>query len=336
MIAKRLLVGGVFFILIIGLVTGAATAKIKYITIGTGGTAGTAFSCLTIVANVLNKELADTGYKWSAQASGGSLENLDMLRKEETLMGGAGAAPTYWSYEGIQVFKGKKIRNTRYLTALWPEATQIIVSKASGIKTWKDLKGRKVAVGPPAGGGTFYMPIILKGLEGYTFDDIKPEYLSYGDAAQAMQNGLIDAFYASGGLPVAAVSQIYASRVKVDILEISEDQTTKLQKFGPFFYSCIIPKGTYHGQDRDIKSACMKFSLLARPELPAEIVYKMLEVIYDKKLKEIQQQHHSLSFLSLETALVGLAGPPLHAGAVKFYRDRGVTVTDNFIPPEMK
>jgi hypothetical protein len=75
---------------------------------------------------------------------------------------------------------------------------------------------------------------------------------------------------------------------------------------------------------------------MARPEVSDDIVYKMLEAIYDKQLKTLQEQHHSLTFLSLPQAIIGLAGAPLHAGAVKFYKEHGLTIPANLIPPEMK
>lgn len=321
--------------LIIAINTCAALAQTKFITIVTGPTGGTAYPALTILSNTFNKELKDTGFKWSAQSSGGSLENLQMLGNKESLMGGAGAAPTYYAYLGIEMFKGKEIKNLRYMMALWPEPAQVVYTKASGIRTWKDLKGKKVAVGPPAGGGTFYMPILLKAAAGLTFNDIKPEYLSYGDAVQAMQNGLIDAFYSSAGLPVSAVAQAYASRINVDLLEMTDEQVKNLQKIAPFYSVSLVPKGTYHGQDRDIHTPATKFCLLALPELQDDIAAKMLEII-DKKQSEIKQQHNALSYLSFKDPLDGLAGPPLHAGAVKFFRARGINIPDSFIPPEMK
>jgi TRAP transporter TAXI family solute receptor len=330
--------GSAAMILALALAMSAAPAfgQTKFITIVTGGTAGTAYACGTILANTFNAALADTKYKWTAQSSGGSLENLSMLQKKETLMGGAGAAPSFYAYEGAGMFQGKQIRNIRFITALWPEFTQIVCAKSSNIKSWKDLKGKKVAVGPPAGGGTFYMPMLLKGIADMTFDDIKPEYLSYGDAAQALQNGLIDAFYSSGGIPTTAVAQAYASRVNINLLETSEEELENLKKVGPFFIAGIIPAGTYKGQEQDIKTSSMNFTLLGIPELDDDIVYQMLEVMYVKKLSDIQKQHHSLSSLSLERALEGLAGAPLHEGAVKFYRAHGVKVPESLIPPEMK
>jgi len=333
---KRFLSIMVIFSVICLFQVGGAVAKTQFLTIVTGGTAGTFYAVGTMFADTFNKTLKDSGYKWSAQSSGGSLENLEMIRTKETQLAFAGCAPTNFAYEGLQKFKGKAVKNIRYITAMWPEFVQIVVRKDAGINSWDDLKGKKVAVGPPAGGGTFYGPIILKALANLTFDDIKPEYLSYGDSAQALQNRLISAFYGAGGIPTSAVTQAFASRVDVDILDITQERFANLKKTAPFFFRGTIPKGTYPGQDADIKTAAMKCSFMARPEVSEDIVYKMLEALYDKELKTLQGQHHSLTFLSVPQAIIGLAGAPLHAGAVKFYKEHGLTVPENLIPPEMK
>ena len=96
----------------------------------------------------------------------------------------------------------------------------------------------------------------------------------------------------------------------------------------------MIPKGTYPKQDRDLNVFGVKASLVADAALEDDIVYKMLEVIYLKKLANIQEQHGSLKTLTLEEALKGLSGAPLHSGAVKFYQDNGVEVPERLLPSE--
>ncbi len=309
-------------------------AKVKYIVISTGSTGGTFYPVGTIIASTLNKYLKDTGYKWSAQTSGGSLENLEMLRRKEVQMAIAGSAPASWAYAGEQNFKGKAVKNIRYVTGLYSEMTQVVYRKGIGINGWKDLKGKKVSVGPAAG-SHFYMKILLKAIAGLTFKDIIPEYMGYGDAVQALQNRLIDAAYLAAGIPTAAVSQAFAGRVPVGILEISDEELTRLHKAAPFYVRGIIPKGTYPGQDKDLRVAANPCALLVQKDLPAEIVYKMLEAMYIKGLDEMKKQHNALKQLSLENA-VKVGGVPFHPGAVKFFQDHGIKVPEDLIPPEMK
>ncbi|MCS7233951.1 MAG: TAXI family TRAP transporter solute-binding subunit [Synergistetes bacterium] len=331
---KKLRLWVPIIIITLSIFYGTAFAQLKFIVIGTGSTGGTFYPAGTILANAFNTYLKETGIKWSAQASGGSIENLSMLARKEIQMGIAGSAPATWAYEGKEMFQGKQVTNIRAITTLWPEMTQVIYRKDTGIKHWRDLKGRKVAVGP-AGNPHFYMESLLKATADLTFNDIIPEYMGYGDSVEALQSRLIDAAYLSAGIPTSAVAQAYVGRVPIDMFEISDEELEKLQKIAPFYVRGIIPKGTYPGQDRDLKVAANPTVLLVEKDLPDELIYKMLEVIYIKALDEIKKQHHALTYLNLESA-AKIGGIPFHKGAIKFYQDRGIKINEGIIPPEMK
>jgi TRAP transporter TAXI family solute receptor len=323
-------------LLLIAITAFPAIAAIKFIGISTGSTGGTFYPVGVIFATTFSEELKDMGYKFSAHVSGGSSENLEMIRNKEIEMIIVGSVPTAQAYLGIGHYKDKAIKNVRFITALWPEAEQTVYRKGIGIKTFADFKGRKISVGPAGGGGTIYLPIVLKELAGLTFDDFSPQYLGMDDCAQALQNRLIDAAYMASRVPTPAVSQIFASRVPVDIIEITDEEFAKLRKVAPFFARVTIPKGTYPNQDRDLKLYAVKSSLAVEENLDDDVVYKMLEVMYIKRIDDLGKQHGALKILNLDGAIKGLSGAPLHPGAVKFYRDHGIEVPDSLIPPEMK
>jgi TRAP transporter TAXI family solute receptor len=127
---------------------------------------------------------------------------------------------------------------------------------------------------------------------------------------------------------------LYASQIEVDMIEFSDEEIVKLQEVAPYFTKIVIPKETYPQQDRDLNVFGMKASLIADAAVEDDIVYKMLEVVYLKKLASIQEQHGALKTLVLEEALKGLSGAPLHPGAVKFYQDNGVEVPERLLPSE--
>ncbi|MBA7535531.1 hypothetical protein ES705_27789 [subsurface metagenome] len=311
-------------------------AETKFIGIVTGSTGGTFYPVGVIFATILDEELKDIGYRFSAHTSGGSAENLEMIRNKEIEMIIVGSVPTAQAYLGTESYEGKAIKNVRFVSALYAEAMEVIYRKGIGIKTFADLKGKKVGVGPAGGGGSIYFPPILKAIAGLTFDDFSPQYLGYEDMSRAIQDRLIDAAYMAGRVPSSSVSEIYASRVPVDMIEFTGEDIVKVQKIAPYFAPIIIPKGTYKNQDRDLKLIGVKTSLSVEKDLDDDVVYKMLEVIYIKRLDDLKKQHSALKYQSLDGAIEGLSGAPLHPGAVRFYRDHGIEVPDSLIPPEMK
>ena len=311
----------------------------EFISIGTGSTGGTFYPCGVIFSVHFENHLKDEGYNFSAHASGGSGENLEMIRSGEIEMAVAGSVPTSDAYRGVGRYEGMpKLENVRFMTALWPEATQVVYRTNTEIEKLADFEGRKIAMGPPNGGGSIYMPPILKAVAGLTFDDIRVQWLGNADTAQAIQNRLIDAGYLGSGYPTTAVTEVYAnmSRVPVDMIEFSDDELNAIKEVAPYFTRVILPQDTYPNQDRELNIIGTKSSLVVREDIDPDIVYKMLEVIYIKDLEEIKGEQAALRTLDLSDAIGGLSGAPLHAGAVKFYQDQGIEVPENMIPEEMK
>ncbi len=316
--------------------TTSAYAATTFMSIATGSTGGTFYPIGVIFSNLFNEELASEGYKFTAMASGGSTENLEMLRNKEIPLAICGSLPVANAYEGTDAYKGKEIKHVRFVTALWPEAIQLMYRKDSGIQTLADFKDKKIAVGPAAGGGVFYMPIIMKEYNGMTFDDFEPQYLGYGDSVQALQNGLIAACYLAAGLPTSAVAQMYAGQVPVGMIEFSDEEIGRIVAAAPFFTKVVIPEETYPKQKNPLQTVAIKCSLICDQDVSEDLVYNMLNAYYVKHLEEAQKQHGSLRFVTLEESVKGLTGAPLHPGAVRFYKEKGLSLPDYLIPPEMK
>mgnify|MGYP006284460371 CR=1 FL=1 len=307
------------------LCTGQVMASTQFISIATGSTGGTYYPVGVILATNFQEDITGD-YKFSAQASGGSRENLEMLRNKEVKLAIAGGAPSSNAYSGKEKYEGKAIENIRYVTALWPEAMQIVYRTGIGIESFKDFPGRKIAVGPAGGGGSVYFPILLQQIEGLSFDDFQPQFLGYTDSAQAMQNRLIDACFLGGGFPTSAVSQLYASQVSVDMIEFSDDDVAAVRDAAPYFARVVIEKGTYPGQEEDLDLMGIKSTLVVEESVSEELVYEMLKSIYDKDLAGLKKKHGALKTLSLEEALNGLTSVPLHPGALKFYQEHNIDI----------
>src|SRR6056297_1541262 len=225
----------------------------EFIGIATGSTGGTFYPAGVAIATVLDNQLSEsTGVQFSAHTSGGSAENLEMLKNQEIKMAIAGSVPASQAYRGVGNYEGNEITNIRYITALYPEVVQLVYRADSGIKTISDFAGKKIAVGPPGGGGSFYCPTIFEVVADITFDDFDTQYLGYSNSVQALQNGLIDACYLGASYPTSAVSQLYASPSEVDMIEFSDEELARLQAQAPYYARIVIPEGTYPEQDRDL------------------------------------------------------------------------------------
>ena len=307
----------------------------KFITIVTGSTGGTYYPVGTILANLWNEKLGSMGIQASAQSSGGTVENLNMIKGGEAQLGIAMTNLSLFNYKGTERFEGKANPKLRFLTALWPDVTQFVVTQSSGINSIKDIKGKRFSVGAAGSGTEYSTRMILKVIGGLTFDDIKKEHLGYFESSQAMQNGQLDGMNAEGGIPTSAVSEIFASATKVKILEFSDEDYQKLAKEVPFYIQYTIPANTYKGQDKPVKTLGVKCAIVGSSDLPEDLVYNLVKVMYEN-LATIKPAHKVLDYLTLEGAVKGLPPVPLHAGAVKYFKEKGIQIPAELIPPEAK
>ena len=94
----------------------------------------------------------------------------------------------------------------------------------------------------------------------------------------------------------------------------------------------MIPAGSYKAVTKDIKTFGSWNIMIAGKDVEEEVVYNILKLLFDNA-KIVTDTYSAAEFS--ETAIMD-AAVPLHAGAVKFYRERGVTIPDRLIPDEAK
>ncbi len=305
----------------------SGSGETQFVTLVTGSTGGTYYPVGTILATLWSDKLADKNVKASAQSSGGSVENLNMLKSNEAQLGIAVASLGYFAYNGQEGFADNKIENLRLVSGLWPELSQFVVTEASGINNIADIKGHSINVGG-AGSGTEYTTLkILEIVGGMTPDDFKAEHLGYSEAASAMQNAQLDAMNAEAGIPTSSVSEIFASKTAVKMIEFSDEEFQTLNAAAPQFGQYTVPAGLYPGLDEEVKVVGIKCALFTNAEVSEELVYELTKTMYENN-SEIVGAHKALESVVLENALKGLPPVPLHPGALKYYKEQGFEIPE--------
>ena len=148
---------------------GKAPAQ-KFINIATGGTAGTYYPLGGAIADILNKNIP--GCNASAQATGASIANINMLQQGQVDIAFIQNDNAYYAVNGTEMFKDKKVTNLYGLATLYPETVQIVTLAESGITDLSGVKGKRVAVGAP-GSGTEANARQILAVYGVTYDDIE-------------------------------------------------------------------------------------------------------------------------------------------------------------------
>ncbi len=297
----------------------AAPAKVQRMSISTGATSGTYYPLGTAIANVLTN--AGLGLNVAAESTGGSIENARLIAQKQTEIGFVESLIADWAYNGKEMFKDQKVENIRGLMSLYPNTIQTVVKAKSGIKTYRDLKGKKVAVGIQGSSSPLAMQAVLESY-GMSMSDIKPQYLAFGPSMELLKDDQVDAVMVDAGAPNSAIIDI-STQHEIRILSIDPENINKIREKYPYFSQPVtIPKGTYKGVDEDVVTTGSLATLCVRADLPEDLVYNITKTIFEKK-DEIAKVHEKGKSINLDTATNGIS-IPLHPGAEKYYKEKGV------------
>lgn len=292
---------------------GGTGSRTRFINIATGGTSGTYYPLGGAMADIFSRNIE--GVNASAQSTGASVANVNMLRNNEAQVAFVQNDIAYYAVNGVEMFEGSQYDGLRGLATLYPETVQIITLADKNINSIADLKGKRVAVGAP-GSGTEANARQILGAAGITYDDITVQYLSFGEAASNLKDGNVDAAFVTAGFPTAAVQDIAASR-NVKLISLTDDIIASLTAGYPFYVETIIPSGTYPNQGEDVKAVSVMAMLAVSGDLDEELVYNMLDVLYSHT-DRLAAAHPVGEQIKKETATAGMS-IELHPGAQKFF-----------------
>jgi TRAP transporter TAXI family solute receptor len=299
----------VFFVL--GLSTSQATTRIS---IGTGGTGGVYYPIGGGVAEVFNKYIQ--GVTARAEVSGASTENCRLVGANEQQIALANADAVYYAYKGGREFK--KPLNLLSMFSMYPSNMQIVCLKSSGIKSIQDLKGKRVAVGPP-GGNTFVMTWVILKAHGFSEKDIKPVYQTFVESVASMKDGGIDAAFILAGYPNSAILDLSTTR-DVRLIPIAQKVLDKITAEYKFYAEGAVPGGIYKGVDQRTPGLAVMNVWIVHKDLAESLVYKMVKAIFDHKAYLVTV-HKKVADMNLKDAVK--VPCPMHPGAVKYFKEVG-------------
>ena len=292
-----------------------------YITVLTGPSSGIYFP----IGGAFSTLIGKLGYKASATATGATAENINALQTGQGEIAIAMSDAVIQAVEAFGAYEGKKpAANLRALMGLWPNVVQIVTTEDSGIKTFADLKGKRVGVGAPNSGVEINARMIFEA-HGMTYKDVKVDYLNYGEAIDQMKNGLIHAAFVTSGLGNATIRELGVTK-KIAFVPVEGAARQQLIKKYPFYIESTIPAAVY-GTPTDTPTAAVMNIMLVDKKLPADVVYDLLKNIYSPAGLEVIQASHATAKANIkpETALRGIAGTAvkLHDGAIRYYKETG-------------
>jgi uncharacterized protein len=292
-----------------------ATNKVR-LSIATGGTGGVFYPYGGGIAKVISEHVPNV--EATAEVTAASVDNLKFLRDRKADLAFTTADMLADAVQGTDAFTGTPLP-LRSLAVLYVNYTQVVALATGPIKTLADLKGRVVSTGSPGSGGEVAAFRILEAAGIDPARDIQKHSLGVAQAADALKDGKIDAFFWSGGLPTAAIVDL-AHTPGIAIRLLSNDSVlAALQKrYGDSLYFLRdVPKATYPGLDADVPVVSVPIVLAVHEAMPEQLVYDITRTLFEHQ-PELAAIHAEAANLSLQTAVEG-SPAPFHEGAIRYY-----------------
>ena len=295
----------------------------QFVTIGTGGVTGVYYPTGGAICRLVNKGRKTHGIRCSVESTGGSVYNLNTIAAGELDMGVAQSDWQYHAYHGTSKFKDIGAnKDLRAVFSVHPEPFTVVARKDSGIKTFADLKGKRVNIGNPGSGQRGTMEVVMQAM-GWTKDDFKlASELKSAEQSQALCDNKVDAMVFTVGHPSGSIKEASTSCDSV-IVEVAGPEIDKLVNENDYYRMATIPGGMYRGTDTDTRTFGVGATFVTSAKVPEDVIYNVVKAVFED-FDQFKKLHPAFEVLKKEEMIKDGLSAPLHKGAVKYYKEAGL------------
>ncbi len=296
----------------------ALAAEKEYVKIAGGASGGT----FALIAGGMCK-LVNDNVKWldATPEVGGSVLNVRRIGTQKLMFGMVTTDTAFHGINGGPEFKNERYPDIRAAFSGHVSYWHMFTLEKSGIKSIKDLKGKRVSIGYPGGSVEAVTREILKEYDLIPDRDFKNYFLTHEEVVNALKDGTLDAGAILTGAPSGPIIDISITN-KVRILPVDPDMQDKIIKKYPYYVKDVFKKGIYPGLTEPVPALSIGSYLLTNKNVKDEIVYQLTKLTAENT-KMLAAIHPSGLEWSLDTVKKGFA-IPVHPGALKYFNEKGV------------
>lgn len=298
-------------------------ASDRIITVGTAGVTGVYYPAGGAICRLMNRGRKEHGLRCTVESTGGSINNLEAIRKGDLDVGVVQSDLLYNAYNGTDIFADVGAdKKLRMLFSLHSEPFTVVARKDSKIVNFDDLKGKRVSLGAPGSGMRATMEELMKkkGWTEKTFAAVVD--IKSNDVATALCGNKVDAVIYAGGHPNGTIQQLTNS-CETRLVNVTGPLINELIASHPFYTQAVIPGGLYRDNPKDTKTFGVEAVLIASEELSDEVVYEMVKSVFDR-LDDFKTLHPVFATLNAKHMVHDTEITPIHPGALRYFREKGL------------
>jgi TRAP transporter TAXI family solute receptor len=284
-----------------------------------GGGAYTLVAGMVVVSNRYM-----TGVKFVHEQTTGTMEIVRRLMAAEgqkkDALGSFGATDGYNGWKGRFEYSGKPFTNLRAVTYNQLVDLYLAVPANSPIKTYADVKGKRIGMGGP-GSSVANTGLLTLQEYGVKKEDFKPYYFVYKESIEGIQDGSLDGAFFAGGSPMPSYLEL-STRNNVRIIPVDEKVANKIITEHPGYYTSIVKAKAYKGLEQDTRIMGWTGAIWTHANVPDDLIYRWIKNLFDHK-EDYFAVHADAKALNIKDYNKGVA-VPFHPGAEKYFKEVGV------------
>lgn len=300
-----------------------AMAEEKFVTVGTGGQTGVYYVVGQSICKLVNRDSKKTNLKCTAPSTGGSIANINAIKGGDMDMG---VAQSDWQFHGLngtsKFADSGAFPALRSVFSVHPEPFTVIARADSGIKSFDDLKGKRVNIGNPGSGQRGTMEVIM-GAKGWTLDDFAlASELKSSEQSQALCDNKVDAIIFTVGHPNGSIQEATTSCEAI-VVPVQGPAIDKLVNENPYYSAAAIPGGMYKGTDSNVPTFGVRATFVSSTNTDADTIYSIVKAVMDN-FDRFKRLHPAFANLDKKEMVTAGNSAPLHDGAARYYKEKGL------------
>lgn len=291
------------------------------IRIATAGAHGIYYPAGGAICRLVNAGRFDHGIRCVAETSPGSVSNLRGVRSGEYDFAIVQSDWHYHAYRGSDAFEeAGRDRELRSVFSLHAEAFTVVARREAEIRSFADLKGKRVNVGAPGSGNRATLNVVLEAVGMTEADFALASELPTDDQARALCDGSLDAVILLVGHPNRAVEEMTKACQAV-LVPVAGAVIDQLVEEHPYYLPAEIPGGLYAGDVETVKTFGLAATMVTSFRTDPRIVYEVARAVFEN-LDAFREMHPALAGLDRDKMIHEALTAPLHSGVVRYLAEQ--------------
>lgn len=293
----------------------AGSASAENMMLMTGPQGGSWYPLGGAIQNIVEKNLPGTTIQ---VLPGGGIANVKAVDAGKADIAFANSVSTVDAIMGRGAFE-EPVTNVCNVAILYPQYFQMVALASSGIDSVADFKGKGLATQPRGNTAEDITRQLLE-VAGLTYDDMKVSFVSYSDGVALLKDNNAQVMTLGTTVPASSIMDL-DSAADITLVNVDDETMAKMKEINPGFQALTIPGGSYDDVTEDVQAIGYATHLIARCDLPAEIVQGMLEHMV-ANVGDLQAIASAMQGMTPEK-MGEDTGVPMHEGAKAFYDGQG-------------